>query len=314
MRWPLHPLARTDLARGAWIAAVCALVFALFHFFGVTDVGYDPATATRSAFVWLGRRWRGDLDVSWFASGHLIPVVTLLLVWSRRRALRAAVAERTSGIGLACVVLALALHWVGARAQQTRLSLAAFALLSWAIPFYAGGGRVARALAFPCLFLLLAIPLNFMDGLTRPLRYVAVQLSALLLSGLGLNVDLAGSLVYSRVEHGFRLELADHVSGIYPAAALAALVLATGFLRRWSTARLTATLAALPVVIVLANTLRTVVFGLAGEAFGGAATAGAFARWSPSFFLLIALVGLMGLAPLWRQLRAHGRAWGGGQA
>lgn len=45
MRWPLHPLALTDSspARGAWIAAVCALVFALFHFFGVTDVGYDPA-------------------------------------------------------------------------------------------------------------------------------------------------------------------------------------------------------------------------------------------------------------------------------
>jgi exosortase len=306
MRWPLHPLARTDLARGAWIAAVCALVFALFHFFGVTDVGYDPATATRSAFVWLGRRWRGDLDVSWFASGHLIPVVTLLLVWSRRRELRAAVAERASGVGLACVALALALHWVGARAQQTRLSLAAFALLAWAIPFYAGGGRVARVLAFPCLFLLLAIPLNFMDGLARPLRYVAVHLSALLLSGLGLNVDVAGSLVYSRVEHGFRLELADHVSGIYPAAALAALVLATGFLRRWSTARFAATLAALPVVIVLANTLRTVVFGLAGEAFGGAATAGAFARWSPSLFLLAALAGLAGLSRLRRVLRAPG--------
>ena len=305
MRWPLHPLIRPDLARGVWLAAVCALVFALFHFFGVTDVGYDPATATRSAFIWLGRRWRGDLDISWFATGHLVPLIALLLVWSRRRELRAAVAG-PSRLGLACVVLALAVHWVGARAQQTRLSLAALVLLAWAIPCYAAGARVGRLIALPCAFLLLAIPLNFLEGLTRPLRFLAVHASALLLAGLGLNVEAAGSLVFSRVEHGFQLEMADHVSGFYPLTALLALVLANGFLRRWPVRSYVLWLALLPAVVVTANTLRALVFGLAGEAFAGASTGAAFARWSPSFFLFTALVLFAGLSHLRRRLIGPG--------
>lgn len=291
----IQDISRAERARGAQIALVIALIFALFHFFGVTDVGYDARIATRSAFVWLWRRWMGDLNGTWLASSHWIPLVALLLVWSRRHELRAA-AGPASRIGLAFVLLALALHWAGARAQQTRLSLAAFALLLWAIPYYAAGWKVARGLAFPCAFLLLAMPLNFLDGATRPLRYLAVKFSALLLGGLGLNVGSGGAQVFSRVEQGFRLDLADPASGIYFLTALLAVLLAVGFLRRWTLPRFLVSVALLPVVCVAANVTRTVVFALAGEAFGAAAASAGFGSWSGSVMFMAALGLLAGLA------------------
>ena len=307
MRKPFEPLTGGDRVQGAWVAILCGLVFALYHFFGVTDVGYDPAIATRSAFVWIARRWRGDLDTTWFASSHWIPLLTLLMIWSRRRELREE-AGAPSALGLAAIAFALLLHWAGARAQQTRISLAAFALLAWAVPFHAAGARVARRLAFPCAFLLLAIPLNFFDSLAHPLRAVAVQLSALLLSGLGLNVAASGSLVFSRRDLGFSLDLADPISGIFPVTALLAGLLAFGFLRRWPWRRYVQWLILLPAVIVGANVTRTLAFALAGEAFGGAAAGAAFRRWSGAVFALAALALLGVLTWMRREVRTRWNA------
>lgn len=300
----LHTLAPPQLRQGAQVALLAALIFAAWHFFGATDIGYDAARATPSAFVWLWRRWMGEVDTTWFATSIWVPALFLLMVWTRRRDLQAA-AGPTSRLGLAVVVLALALHWMGARAQQTRLSLAAFALLLWAIPYYLTGPAVARRLAFPCSFLLLAMPLNFLDGLTLPLRWLAVKLAALLLGGLGLNVTSGTAQVYSRVENGFHFDLADAASGIYPLAALGMLLLTIGFLRRWPWWRLAAWLALLPLVFVLANAGRTVLFGLGGEAFGPAAASAAFGRWSPAFLLVIALALLGSLAAAERRLRTR---------
>lgn len=299
MRIPLANVPRSALPQGALVALVVALVFAVFHFFGVTDVGYDARIATRSAFVWLWRRWEGEWNQSAFAIGHWVPLLFLLMLWSRRHDLRAA-AGPAAPAGLAVVLIALAAHWVGARAQQTRLSLAAFALLAWAIPFYCAGGKLARRLAFPCAFLLFAMPLNFLEGAVRPLRTAAVQVSALLLAGFGLDIHALGSRVAQRGPRPFALDLADSAGSLYALLAVLAIALVGGYLLRLSLRRRLLLVAVTPVAFVTANVLRALAFALPAAAFGDASVERVFARWSGPVYFLAAILLLVLLPALLR--------------
>ena len=168
-------------------AIIAALVYALFHFFGVTDVGYGRTLATRSIFIWLFRWWRphsvtgNDMPFGWIA-----PIVTLWMIWHARGELARA-EKKPAWTGLALIALALAMHWLGARTEQTRISLGALVLLLWSIPFHIAGWRVARILLIPCAFLFLAVPLDFLDALTTKIRIISSASAVDLLRGLGIE-------------------------------------------------------------------------------------------------------------------------------
>lgn len=211
-----------------YCAAAFALIawWALFHFHGVTDVGYLVQQAQTSAFQWLFGRWNVDWHGTRYAINFMAPLLALWLLWRRRSKLKQA-RLRVAWSGLFVLLLGIALHILGAKAQQTRLSVLAMVVLLWGIPWFTWGSDVGRAVRYPIFALVFVMPLNFFDYLLNPVRVAATSIAAAIAAGLGLAVKSSGSLLIESESGAWTLDLADATSGIF---ALLALVLWTIFL------------------------------------------------------------------------------------
>lgn len=199
---------------GFW-AVVAGALFFLFHLHGNSQ---EIATARHSLFRWLATRWTGD-----YAYGALLPLASLVALWWRRREIAAA-PRRVDWRGAPLLVGALVLHWLGVLAQQPRISAAGFIVLLWALPFLVYGWALARWLLFPCGYLFLAIPLNFIEDMTAPLRLFATIVSAGILNGFGLEVQRVGAGLFSGAGNAFAFNVAPECSGLRSLLAMTALM------------------------------------------------------------------------------------------
>jgi exosortase len=292
-RWRLAALSRDELIRIGLVSVIIALTFVMFHFQGNTT---DVRAFGRSALLWMVERWNDD-GTGDHSHGWLIPFVSAAVLWIKRREIAAA-PKSVSGIGLACVVFALLCHWLGAKAQQTRLSLFGLVLLTWAIPFYFYGWKTAKLLIFPCSYLIFCIPLNFLDSLTFPLRIFATIVSTALLNGLGIAAERSGSAIYSMAAGGFSFDVADPCSGIRSLLALTALTAVYAYftqrtlLRKWLLF-----LSAIPLAII-GNIARIVVVAIVAEAFGEQLALGLFHDYSGYVVFSVAIGLMLGIGAL----------------
>lgn len=264
-RWRLAALSKADMARSVLVASVIGFVFFIFHFQGNT---LDVRVFGVSALSWMVERWTDDIEYGGdYSHGWLIPIMSLYVIWSRRKELAAAT-KRISYAGLACVVACLFLHWLGAKAQQTRLSLFALVGLTWSIPFYLYGWEVAKRLIFPCAYLIFCIPFNFLDSVTHPLRIFATQVASLLLNGVGIGVEQSGARLHSMTPGGFDLDVADACSGIRSLIAITALTaIYANLTQRTAWKQWLMFAMSIPLALV-GNVVRIFTTGIVAEAFG----------------------------------------------
>lgn len=267
-RYPLTSLNRKDWCRLVSSALLFTMGFALFQLMGsVPNLG----TWGRSVLAWVVERW-SDQGISMgsgdYSHGFLVPVASLYVVWIQRDHLIRA-QKKVSLMGLGLVCLALLGHYFGVKTQHARLSLLSLIALSWSIPFYLYGWQVAKRLLFPCAFLIFAVPLNFLDGLTYPLRKVNTQMSVGILQFLGLDVKQVGTAIYGppyNASATLKLDVADPCSGIRSLTAMMALTAIYGYLvlkgvwRKWILF-----LAAIPLAMA-GNIFRIVSIGIMAEA------------------------------------------------
>ncbi len=248
------------------VAAMIGMAYVLFHLQGNTIM---PEAYSRSAFSWMFSYWASAemFDGADYSHGYLIPFVSIAVVWIKRNDIANAT-KSVSRIGLAVIVVALLCHWMGAKAQQTRLSLFGLILLTWGVPFYFYGWQVAKQLIFPCAYLIFCIPLNFLDTLSFPLRLLAASMSTSLLNGLGIVAERSGSAIYSGAGGGFSFDVADPCSGIRSLLALTALTAVYAYftqktlIKKWILF-----LSAIPLAII-GNIARIATIALVAQAFG----------------------------------------------
>lgn len=291
-RWGLAALSRDDLVRLGLTAIIVGLAFVMFHFQGNTT---DIRAYGRSALLWMVHRWNdtgGD-----FSHGWAIPFVSLGILWFKRRELAAAPKE-TSRAGLVVVFLALLMHWLGARAQQTRLSLMGLILLIWGVPFYFYGWEVARRIMFACAYLIFCIPLNFLDSLTFPLRIFVTIATTAVLNGLGIPAERAGSAIHSLAAGGFSFDVADPCSGLRSLLAMTALTAVYAYftqktlLKKWILF-----VSSIPLAII-GNMARITTVALVAEAFGEKLALGIYHDYSGYVVFSIAIILMVGLGGL----------------
>ena len=113
---------------------------------------------------------------------------------------------------------------MGVLAQQPRISSAGLVVLLWSLPFLLYGWGLARWLLFPCGYLFLAIPLNFIDSMTAPLRLFATVVSAAVLNGFGIEVQRVGAGLFSAAGNSFAFNVAPECSGLRSLLAMTALM------------------------------------------------------------------------------------------
>jgi exosortase len=215
-RWRLGALSKRELMNIGFVSVIVGFLFVLFHLMGSTVEGMG----SKSAFTWMVSRW-GD-KVSFgadYSHGYLIPFVSLAVIWYKREEFFAA-PKQVCQFGLVVIVAALMMHWLGAKMQQTRISLMSLILLMWGIPFYFFGWKVAKLLIFPCAYLIFCVPLNFLDALSGPLQRLATTMAHSMLGNMGIECERVGTQLMSPY---FQLNVEAPCSGLRSLLAMTAL-------------------------------------------------------------------------------------------
>ena len=116
---------------------------------GVLIVLYAPVLKV------LVRQWYTDAD---YSHGFLVPLLSLYLIWQRRGKLRE-VARRPSPWGMLVVLLSVGLLFLGSLGAELFLTRISMLGTICGLIAYFCGGALLRAMAFPLVFLLFAIPI-----------------------------------------------------------------------------------------------------------------------------------------------------------
>ena len=285
-RWRLGALSKTELGNIAFASIIVGFLFVLFHLMGNTVENVE----SRSAFRWMVSRWNDKISFGAdYSHGYLIPFVSLYILWYRRADFFEA-QKKICIAGLYVIILALAMHWLGSKMQQTRISLMSFIMLLWGVPLYFFGWQVARLLIFPCAYLIFCVPLNFLDALAGPLQIVASTLGEHALNGLGIECHRVGSILSSPYFEPLNVEAP--CSGLRSLLAMTALTAVYGYLTQKSLIKKWLLFCLSIPIAVVANVGRIISIALVSVSAGAELATGLHHDWS-GYVLFAVAIGLM---------------------
>lgn len=219
------------------------------------------AMVLAAAFVWaffpawtgLLHAWQASDD---YAHGFFIVPLFLFLLW-RDRAELARIPFKTSWLGLAAFLLALAAYLFGLFAGIATLASLALVMAVAGGTLFLFGGRVLRRAAFPLFLLLFMIPVpaQLRASLTAPLQLLVSKASVLAIRLLDIPVYREGNILHLP-ERSFQVIQA--CSGLRSVISLLTLSLVLSFFALGKTGfRLLLFLAAIPVAL-LVNAVRVI--------------------------------------------------------
>lgn len=291
-----------------WLPAlVCAAAgVGVFCFFGNATRGYID---THSVFWWWGVQWFNPSAEA--QHGPLLVAVAAWLFW--RNIQHASGATSLGGAhasGFLAMAGGLALHVFGYALQQTRVSIVALLIFAWGVIALAdacGGkeGRWARAAMFPLGFLLLAVPVGFLDSLGFYLRLGVVSSVQTLAHAAGIEVVRNGTQLFS-ADGRYQYDVAAACSGVRSFVALLALAVLVGYLQlRGLWRRVVLVVLCVPCVF-LGNVVRIGVIVFAGAWFGQA-TGARVHDWSGWLVFAVVLALVLGAANLLKRSQGVGK-------
>ncbi len=290
-RWRLGSLTTNELMTIGFVSVIIGFLFVLFHLLGNTVENID----SKSAFTWMVARW-GDKQSfgADYSHGFLIPFVSLAVIWYKREDFFAA-PKQVCQIGLFVVIAALAMHWMGAKMQQTRISLMSLILLIWGIPFYFFGWKVAKLLIFPCAYLIFCVPLNFLDALSGPLQRIATTMGHSSLQGIGIECQRVGTMLRSPY---FDLNVEAACSGLRSLLAMTALTAVYAyFTQKTLVKKWVLFLASIPIAVA-GNVGRIISIALVSVTSGQKFGTGLHHDWSGYVLFAVAISLMVGFGKL----------------
>ncbi|MGE3510987.1 MAG: exosortase/archaeosortase family protein [Vicinamibacterales bacterium] len=245
--------------------------------------------------VGLVVQWATNPDASY---GVILAAVAGLLIWRRRKSLRAAHASAASTVaGLLLVLTALALFLVGHLAADMFTTRVSGVLLFLGLIWFGNGTHAARASLAPASFLLLAIPLPelLVTTLTGGLQSVAAGTAEGMLTTVGIPVYRDGNVLELPT---VTLQVVEACSGLRSVVSL----VSVGLLLSWASGgtpprRLGLVVLAVPIAVAV-NSLRLAVIGAAAEHWGDAALRDpwhSLMGWATFGLSLVVLVGVQRL-------------------
>lgn len=167
------------------------------------------AIAFRGTLYELFTRWATEEE---YSHGFLVPVASAWLLWRRRHALLASIAQ-PSWSGPVLIVVAMFMHIIGQLSSVFVLSPLAFIVTLVGISLAAGGLLLLRTAFVPVVFLVFAIPLpHFVDAnLSLELQLISSKLGATLIRLFQIPVYLEGNVIDLG---NYKLQVVDACSGL----------------------------------------------------------------------------------------------------
>jgi exosortase len=235
-------------------------------------------------FRWLGNSW---LSNDYYSHGFLVPLVSGLIVWTKREHLQR---REPSIIGVFLLILAALLYALSFLWEIKVLGALSFLIVLTAIPFSVFGIRTIRTMLFPLAFLLFMIPLPFIPELAYQLQETSVYSSSWLLDVLGLPITSSGPEIYLE---NITFTIGLPCSGINTFIALLALAAVYGYILTGSFyKRVILFVLAFPIAIV-ANILRISTIILVAHYVSIETATGWYHNLSSPLFFVIAFLALV---------------------
>jgi exosortase len=226
-------------------------------------------------------------DIPDYGHGFLVPLFSVYIMWDNRNVLRTTPIRQSWG-GVPLVLLGLCTVILGVYGADLFLSRISFLILLAGLIWTFLGRSMLRALLFPLLTLLLAIPLPeiVFNKITFPLQLRSTQLASGILSLLGVPVLYEGNVIELPV---MKLEVAEACSGIRSLMSLFTLAIFYGyFLERGVRRRVILALASVPIAVA-ANAARIVGTGLCVQYWDPDKALGFFHEFSGWVIFVISL-------------------------
>jgi exosortase len=263
-----------------------------------------PDTSASSRFAWLPYAVVGvllailyyrvavKLAYDWYtipdySHGPLVPLFAAFLVWDKRKLLSATPIKQ-SWAGIALVVFSIAVLILGVYGVELFTARMSFVMLLTGLVWTFFGWAMVRALQFPLLVLILAIPFPAIvfNQITFPLQLLASKIASDILPLLGVPTLHEGNVIKLPV---MDLEVAEACSGIRSLMSLFTLAIFYGyFLERTTIRRVILALASIPIAVT-ANVARIVGTGLCVQYWDPDKALGFFHEFSGWVMFVISL-------------------------
>ena len=195
-----------------------------------------------------------------YSHGFLVPFFAAFLIWDKRKVLSTTPIKPT-WFGLVLVVFAIGVLVLGVYGVELFTARMSFVFLLTGLIGTFFGWAMVRALRFPLLVLILAIPFPAIvfNQITFPLQLLASRIASDILPLLGVPTLHEGNVIELPI---MKLEVAEACSGIRSLMSLFTLAVFYGyFLERTTKRRIILALASIPIAVT-ANVVRIVGTGL----------------------------------------------------
>ena len=261
-----------------------ASISILIIFIALLVVIYYPT------FIWIWDRWFAT--DSYYSHGLLIPIVSVVLIWLKRKELtRTSVSS--SRLGLIFLGMGLFLHIASAftRVHFTSGFSLIFVLLG--LILYLFGKAFTRVVLFPILFLFLMVPapMQVIAMTTLKMKLFVAEISTHIVPLFGITTLREGSTVYMPTTS---IVIADQCSGLRSLISLSALIILYVYLAKASYIRKTALVILSVPIAIIANVVRIIAVLFVANSYGAeVVTAGMLDKVFGFLVFVVALVGLV---------------------
>lgn len=212
----------------------------------------------------LVRQWLDDPN---YRHGLLIPIVSALLLWKRRDALREACGGGKEVPGFLLLLASAGLLVTGTAAAEYFTMRVSLPLMILGAVLFLRGWNFTKVAGPPLLMLLLMIPLPYIIyfKITFPMQILSAKLSASLLAALKVSVVRKGNIL---MLPGYTLEVIAACSGLRSLMTMFTLAVVFAFFSDMSNGRkFLLVILSVPAAIA-ANTVRLVVTALGAHLVG----------------------------------------------
>ena len=249
--------------QGAVASAARAEAVPIWRRAALTLAGVELLLVYAPTLVWLWSRWTANI---WeHAHGLLITPLVGYFVWQE---LRPFLRERPapSAWGFALLGAGLLLHVLDTGMHTQLLSAVSLLLVLPGLVLLVLGVKATRAIAFPMMLLVLAlpIPLSFTEQIHLVLRRFVTTALGLVLPAMGIPVFAEGTTLM--LSHA-TMEIADACSGFTTLYAAVAVALLTAYTTTSARRRAAVLAGAVPIAIA-ANLLRITILAVLVQQYG----------------------------------------------
>ena len=228
---------------------------------------------------------------SYYSHGFLVPLVSLYLIWRKRKKLQTFLPASSCKFGLVLLVAGLLLHFVSTALKINFGSYASLPIVLGGLVLYLFGKKITREILFPLAFLIFMVPLPSVAiiTITFKMKIFTAQIASRIVSMMGISAIRGGSTIY--LPRDF-LVVGDPCSGLRSLISLLALGAIFAQVIAGSRIKKSALFLSTIPIAVISNAARIVLLLLITHVYGKEAALGFFHDFSGMLVFVFAFIGL----------------------